>query len=38
VYVPDCLWSDHRLVIELDSRQFHHTIGAFESDPNATAT
>jgi hypothetical protein len=32
VYEPDCLWREHRLVVELDSRQFHDTIEAFEAD------
>jgi hypothetical protein len=29
---PDCLWREQRLVVELDSRRFHHTPRAFESD------
>lgn len=31
-FEPDCLWRQSRLVIELDSRDFHDTIVAFESD------
>ena len=32
LYEPDCLWRARRLVVELDSRQFHHNDEAFESD------
>jgi very-short-patch-repair endonuclease len=28
----DCVWRDARLVVELDSRRFHGTDGAFERD------
>jgi very-short-patch-repair endonuclease len=28
----DCGWPDHRLVIELDSYEYHHTRAAFERD------
>jgi very-short-patch-repair endonuclease len=29
---PDCLWRDHRLIVELDSRKAHATPHAFEED------
>ncbi len=32
MYLPDCLWPAQRLVIELDSRQFHDAPEPFESD------
>ena len=28
----DCLWRKARLVAELDSRTFHQTVAAFETD------
>jgi very-short-patch-repair endonuclease len=28
----DCLWRSDRLIVELDSRAFHETAIAFESD------
>jgi very-short-patch-repair endonuclease len=31
-YTVDALWPDHRLVVELDSRQAHETTHAFEND------
>ncbi len=31
-YEVDCLWRDHWLIGELDSRAFHHAIRAFERD------
>jgi very-short-patch-repair endonuclease len=32
LYRPDFLWRDARLVIEADSRKFHDTFSAFDSD------
>ncbi len=32
VFEPDCLWRDAGLVVELDSRQFHDAVQAFEAD------
>jgi very-short-patch-repair endonuclease len=29
---PDCLWRAERVIVELDSRAFHQTVAAFESD------
>jgi very-short-patch-repair endonuclease len=31
-YEPDALWPDHKLIVELDSRQAHGTTHAFEAD------
>jgi hypothetical protein len=31
-YEPDVLWADHKLIVELDSRQAHQTRHAFEAD------
>jgi very-short-patch-repair endonuclease/predicted transcriptional regulator of viral defense system len=31
-YEVDCLWPEARLVVELDSREFHTTTAAFERD------
>jgi predicted transcriptional regulator of viral defense system len=31
-YEPDALWADHKLIVELDSRQAHQTNHAFEAD------
>ena len=28
----DCAWPDQRLIVELDSRAYHHTTAAFERD------
>jgi very-short-patch-repair endonuclease len=28
----DCVWPEHRLIVELDSRGFHDTGAAFEAD------
>ena len=28
----DCLWRDQRVIVELDSREFHDTAAAFEAD------
>jgi very-short-patch-repair endonuclease len=28
----DCLWRDHRIIVELDSYEFHGTRSAFEAD------
>jgi very-short-patch-repair endonuclease len=28
----DCLWRDQRLIVELDGRDAHHSVPAFESD------
>jgi hypothetical protein len=29
---PDCMWPEHRLLVELDGRQVHGTQRAFEAD------
>jgi very-short-patch-repair endonuclease len=29
---PDAVWHDQRLIVELDGRETHHTLKAFESD------
>jgi very-short-patch-repair endonuclease len=29
---PDAMWSDAKLIVELDSRQAHLTMSAFETD------
>jgi Protein of unknown function (DUF559) len=31
-YTVDALWPEQRLIVELDSRQAHHTTKAFEND------
>ena len=31
-YQVDCLWRIQQLIVELDGRETHHTIAAFESD------
>jgi very-short-patch-repair endonuclease len=31
-YEVDALWPERRLIVELDSRTYHHTLEAFERD------
>lgn len=31
-FQPHCMWPNHRLIVELDSRTFHETAVAFEDD------
>jgi very-short-patch-repair endonuclease len=28
----DCVWREQRLIVELDGRDAHHSLPAFESD------